>query len=276
MQERLIDRADTLRVRTRSTKKHEAGRRSSRWRRLVSICIFFLIWQGFAQYALPILKPDAATLLPPPSSVVFAFIPLFNNGIIQADIVASLTRILIGFAIATVVGVTLGALMGFWPLAGRLLDPLVQFLRPIPPMAWIPIALVWFGISDEQNIFIIFLGALYPIVVNTYAGVRDVDRNLIWAAETLGGKRWQILREIVVPGALPVILTGLRIGLGIGWMALVAAELVGASSGLAFLIEDARNLLFTERVMLGMALIGILGFGMDQIMRFAQRKLVHG
>jgi ABC-type nitrate/sulfonate/bicarbonate transport system permease component len=141
-------------------------------------------------------------------------------------------------------------------------------------MAWIPIGLLWFGIGDAQNIFIIFLGAFYPIVVNTYVGVRDVDRNLIWAAQTLGGSRTQILWEIVLPAAFPIVLTGLRIGLGIGWMALVAAELVGASSGLAYLIEDYRNLLFTERVLLGMALIGILGFVMDQLMRALQRKLI--
>lgn len=223
---------------------------------------------------MPAIRPDAATLLPPPSAVIAALGPLIQSGTIQADIAASLTRIVIGFAIATVVGVTLGSTMGFWPLVGRLLDPLVEFLRPIPPMAWIPLALLWFGISDTQNIFIIFMGAVYPIALNSYAGVRDVDRNLVWAAQTLGGNRAQILWEIVLPGALPVILTGLRIGLGVGWMGLVAAELVGASSGLAYLIEDARSLLFTERVMLGMALIGLLGFGMDQTMRLVQRKVV--
>ncbi len=224
---------------------------------------------------MPTIRPDAATLLPPPSAVIAALGPLVQSGTIQADIAASLMRIVIGFALATVVGVTLGSTMGFWPLVGCLLDPLVEFLRPIPPMAWIPLALLWFGISDAQNVFIIFMGAVYPIALNSYAGVRDVDRNLIWAAQTLGGNRAQNpFWEIVLPGALPVILTGLRIGLGVGWMGLVAAELVGASSGLAYLIEDARSLLFTERVLLGMALIGVLGFGMDQAMRLVQRKVV--
>lgn len=223
---------------------------------------------------MPALRPDAATLLPPPSAVVLAFVALVRSGVIQTDIAASLTRIVIGFAIASALGIALGAAMGISPLIARLLDPLVEFLRPIPPMAWIPLALLWLGIGDQENIFIIVLGAAYPIVLNTYMGVRDVDRNMIWAAQTLGGSYGQIVREIVLPGALPVILTGLRIGLGIGWMALVAAELTGANSGLAFLIEDSRNLLFTERVLLGMALIGILGFLMDQLMRLAQRKLV--
>jgi ABC-type nitrate/sulfonate/bicarbonate transport system permease component len=246
---------------------------SRRGRRVGAICGFLALWQIVAAYVLPQLRPQAATLLPPPSSVVKAFVDLLESGRIEADIAASLMRLVIGFAIAACVGVFAGAAMGWWPVVGRLLTPLVDFLRPIPPMAWIPIGLLWFGIGDEQNIFIIFLGALYPIVVNTYVGVRDVDRNLIWAAETLGGKRAQILWEIVLPASLPVILTGLRIGLGIGWMALVAAELTGASSGLAYLIEDSRNLLFTERVLLGMALIGLLGFIMDQLMRALQRKL---
>jgi ABC-type nitrate/sulfonate/bicarbonate transport system permease component len=243
-------------------------------RRLISLCIFFVIWQIVAAYVLPAWKPQAATLLPPPTSVVKAFVDLLANGVIVIDIVASLKRLVIGFGVAAVAGIFLGAVMGWFGVVGRLLNPLVDFLRPIPPMAWIPLGLLWFGIGDTQNIFIIFLGAVYPIIVNTYVGVRDADRNLIWSAQTLGGKRWQILWEIVLPGALPVILTGLRIGLGIGWMALVAAELVGASTGLAYLIEDSRNLLFTERVLLGMALIGLLGFGMDQLMRAAQRRLV--
>ncbi|MGH7683775.1 MAG: ABC transporter permease, partial [Vulcanimicrobiaceae bacterium] len=225
-------------------------------------------------YVLPATRPQAATLLPPPSSVLRAFVDLLENGRIEADIAASLMRLVIGFGIAAFVGVLVGAAMGWWQLLGRLFNPLIDFLRPIPPMAWIPIGLLWFGIGDAQNIFIIFLGAFYPIVVNTYVGVRDVDRNLTWAAQTLGGTRGQILWEIVLPSAFPTVLTGLRIGLGIGWMALVAAELVGASSGLAYLIEDSRNLLFTERVLLGMALIGVLGFIMDQLMRALQRKLI--
>ncbi|MDE2572660.1 MAG: ABC transporter permease [bacterium] len=245
-----------------------------RWRRLLSLLALLSIWQAVAGYVLPSRSPDAATLLPPPTAVVGAFIDLLKNGVILSDAAASLHRIVIGFALAAAAGILAGAVMGWWPAIGRLVDPLVEFLRPIPPMAWIPLGLLWFGIGDAQNIFIIFLGAVYPIVINTYTGVRGVERTLVWAAQTLGGRRWQILCEIVLPGAFPLILTGLRIGLGVGWMALVAAELVGASSGLGFLIEDSRNLLFTERVLLGMVVIGLLGFLMDQVMRVAQRRLV--
>jgi ABC-type nitrate/sulfonate/bicarbonate transport system permease component len=143
-------------------------------------------------------------------------------------------------------------------------------------MAWIPIAILWFGIGDTQNVFIIFLGAFFPIALNTVAGIRSVQRPLIWGALTLGGTQSQIARDIVLPGAMPMILTGLRIGLGTGWMALVAAELVAASSGLGYLIEDSRNLLFTERVLIGMILIGLLGYLMDRLMRALQAVLTEG
>lgn len=259
---------------TRSRAARVTSGRVRRLRRGFSLLMFLLVWEGVAAYVLPTLSPDAATLLPRPTAVVAAFIDLLKHGIVAVDVLASLKRIVIGFCLAGAAGVVIGAAMGYWRLIAELADPVVEFLRPIPPMAWIPLGLLWFGIGDVQNVFIIFLGVIYPVILNTYAGVRNVDRALVWGAQTLGAGRWQVLWEIVLPGALPPILTGLRIGLGVGWMALVAAELVGAPSGLGFLIEDSRNLLFTERVILGMVLIGMLGFLMDQLMRLAQRVLV--
>lgn len=230
-----------------------------------------LAWQGISGYVLPAVAPYMVTLLPAPTAVVVAGVDLLRSGEIVLHVLQSLKRVLAAFAVAAVVGVSLGVAMGWWRMVGQLVDPVLEFLRPIPPMAWIPLGILWFGIGDTQNIFIIFLGAVFPIVLNTIAGVRGVDRTLVWGALTLGGTRRQILWEIIIPGALPLILTGLRIGLGVGWMALVAAELVAASSGLGFLIEDSRSLLFTERVLLGMILIGLLGLLLDQVMRATQR-----
>lgn len=244
-----------------------------RLRRLLLMTVLFLAWQGISGYVLPAVAPYTVTLLPAPTAVVGAFADLVRSGEIVFHVLDSLKRVLGAFAIAALFGVSLGIAMGWWRLIGQLVDPVVEFLRPIPPMAWIPLGILWFGIGDTQNMFIIFLGAVFPIVLNTIAGVRGVDRTLVWGALTLGGTRRQILWEIIVPGALPVILTGLRIGLGVGWMALVAAELVAATSGLGFLIEDSRSLLFTERVLVGMVLIGLLGLLMDQVMRAAQRTL---
>lgn len=244
-----------------------------RLRRLWLVTVLLLVWQGTSGYLLPAVAPYAVTLLPAPTSVVVAFADLLRSGEIISHVLQSLKRVVSAFAVAALCGVSLGVAMGWWRAVGRLVDPVVEFLRPIPPMAWIPLGILWFGIGDTQNMFIIFLGAFFPIVLNTITGVREVDRTLVWAALTLGGTHRQILWEIVLPGALPHMLTGLRIGLGVGWMALVAAELVAANSGLGFLIEDSRNLLFTERVLLGMVLIGLLGLGMDQVMRGVQQVL---
>ena len=228
---------------------------------------FVLVWQLVGE-----LGPGLAQTLPPPSRVLAAGWRVLASGDLLAHIGASLVRVLGGFAMAALVAIPLGVGIALWEWVEDAADPVVEFLRPIPPIAWIPLGILWFGIGDAQNMFIIFLGAFFPIVLNTIAGVRSVDRTLVWGALTLGGTRRQILREIVLPGSLPFVLAGLRIGLGVGWMALVAAELVAASSGLGFLIEDSRNLLFTERVLLGMVLIGMLGSLMDRGMRVLQRK----
>lgn len=242
-------------------------------RRFAAVGAALLAWQVVSAVVLPHLAPSAATLMPPPLGVVVAFVDLMRSGDLIFHILASLKRVIGAFAVAAIAGVGLGVAIGWWRRFGDLVDPLVEFIRPIPPLAWIPLAIIWFGIGDTQNMFIIFLGAFFPVVVNAIEGVRSVDRPLIWGALTLGGTWSQILREIILPGALPLILTGLRIGLGVGWMALVAAELVAASSGLGFLIEDSRNLLFTERVILGMVLIGLLGFAMDRLMRLVERRM---
>lgn len=243
-------------------------------RRLAAAVALLLLWQGVSVAVLPRVAPYLVTLLPPPLGVLGAFVDLARSGDIVIHILASLKRVVGAFLAASAAGVILGVAIGWWRGFSDFVDPLIEFVRPIPPLAWIPLGILWFGIGDAQNMFIIFLGAVFPVVINTITAVRGVDRTLIWGALTLGGSRRQVLREIVLPGALPTILTGLRIGLGVGWMALVAAELVAASSGLGFLIEDSRNLLFTERVILGMVLIGLLGLVMDRGMRALQSRLV--
>ena len=220
------------------------------------------------------LAPGLRQLLPPPSVVLVDAWGLLLSGALLAHIGRSLLRVLGGFGAAALVGIPVGLGIGLWALFADAVDPVVEFLRPIPPPAWIPLGILWFGIGDAQNIFILFLGAFFPIVLTTIAGVRGVDRTLVWGALTLGGSHRQIVREIVIPGALPLILTGLRIGLGVGWMALVAAELMAARSGLGFLIQSARYAFVTERVLVGMVVIGLLGLAMDGGMRALQRRLL--
>ncbi len=241
----------------------------TRARALLLPFAFVLTWQVVSGG----LVPDLGQALPPPSRVLAAGWRVLASGDLFVHIGASLVRVLGGFAAAALVATPLGIGIGLWPWIEDIADPVVEFLRPIPPIAWIPLGILWFGIGDAQNMFIIFLGAFFPILLNTIAGVRRVDRTLVWGALTLGGRRPQIIREIVLPSALPLILAGLRIGLGVGWMALVAAELVAARSGLGFMIQSARYAFRTERVILGMAVIGILGLTMDRVMRDVEKRL---
>jgi ABC-type nitrate/sulfonate/bicarbonate transport system permease component len=164
--------------------------------------------------------------------------------------------------------------MGYWKVVDEQFDPLVEVLRPIPPLAWIPLSILWFGIGDIQNQFIIFLGMFFPILLNTIAGVKSVEPNLIRAARCLGASETRILRRIVLPAALPQIMTGIRVGMGFGWMALVAAELIGANSGLGFLINDARTVLRTDYVIVGMITIGLVGLSIDQFIRLLGRRVM--
>ncbi len=220
------------------------------------------------------LAPSLVQFLPPPSWIVLEGWRVLVSGDLFVHIGRSLGRVLGGYGVAALIGIPVGIGIALWALFEDAFDPVVELLRPIPPLAWIPLGILWFGIGDTQNMFIIFLGAFFPIVLNTIAGVQGVDRTLVWGALTLGGSRRQILREIILPGALPLILTGLRIGLGVGWMALVAAELVAARSGLGFMIQSARYAFVTERVILGMVVIGLLGLAMDRGMREIERRVL--
>jgi len=167
-----------------------------------------------------------------------------------------------------------GIAMGWWRLVYNQVNPIMEILRPIPPLAWIPLSILWFGIGDAQNQFIIFLGMFFPILINTIVGVKNVDPNLVRAARSLGAPEYKVLSRIVLKGSLPQIITGVRIGLGVGWMALVAAELVGANSGLGFLINDARSMLRTDTIVVGMLTIGLVGLLIDTAIRTLGRKFL--
>ena len=239
---------------------------------LILPLLFLAIWELVSGWS-PLAR-GLRQLLPPPSVVLLYAWGLLMTGEILNHIGRSVLRVLGGFGAAALVGIPIGLGIGLWALFEDTVGPVVEFLRPIPPPAWIPLGILWFGIGDAQNMFILFLGALFPIVLNTIAGVRGVDQTLVWGALTLGGTHRQVLREIIIPGAIPLIWTGLRIGLGVGWMALVAAELMAARSGLGFLIQSARYAFVTERVLAGMVVIGLLGLAMDSGMRALQRRLL--
>lgn len=248
-----------------------------RWRRALSrvahlwlLVLFLVVWELVSVYGGRI-NPDLEVMLPAPTTVVSAAAELLRRHVLLTHIFASLYRVLLAVGVATALGVPLGLAMGWSPRFRRAVDPLLEFVRPIPPLAWIPLSILWFGIGNAQIVYIIFLAAFFPVVLNSMAGARDVDAYLVRAGLSLGARGGELFRTVVLPAALPQIFTGIRVGLGIGWMALVAGELIAAPSGLGYMINNARTLFRSDYILLGMVLIGVLGLILDFLMRQAIR-----
>ena len=241
--------------------------------RLRSLYLLAAVIAGWYLVSTYVLDKTTRALLPPPQAVLKAAWELGQSGELWVHLRDSLKREFVAFLWATM-SIPLGIAMGWWKAVEEQVDPLVEVLRPVPPLAWIPLSILWFGVGDTQNQFIIFLGCFFPILLNTIAGVKGVEPNLVRAARCLGASEGRILWRVVLRAALPQIITGIRVGLGVGWMALVAAELVGANSGLGFLINDARTVLRTDYVIVGMAAIGVVGLVIDRAIRFAGARLL--
>ena len=232
-----------------------------------------MVWQTVSTLGAA-ADPQLAVMLPPPTAVFSAAQELMSRGQLVTHIMSSLRRVVIAVSTAAVIGIPLGLAMGWWTPLRQAVNPLLEFIRPIPPLAWIPLSILWFGIGDTQNQYIIFLAAFFPIVINTMAGARDVDTYMVRAGLSLGASQGDLFRTVVLPASLPNIFVGLRVGLGIGWMALVAGELVAAPSGLGFMINNARTVFRSDYILLGMVLIGILGLILDFLMRWAARLIM--
>jgi len=213
-------------------------------------------------------------LLPPPTRLAGAAYELITDGSLFRHLAASLERVLVGFLLAALVGIALGVLLGWSRLVSDFVRPLVECLRPIPPIAWTPIAILWFGVGNAPSYFLVFIGAIFPVFVNTFAAVRNIERTQINAALCLGARPGLLIRDILIPASLPIIFPGLRIALGIGWMCVVAAELIAAQSGLGYMIQQNRVLLQTQNVVVGMITIGVVGFAMSGAMSAIERRLV--
>ena len=242
------------------------------WRlvaRYLPLGLLFLAWELVSRSS-----PDMALMLPAPTAVLKGGVELVQRGTLQNDILASLQRVGVAVAFAALIGFPLGAALGGLRTFAWFAEPIVSFFRPIPPLAWIPLSILWFGITDAQNEFIIFLGAFFPVVLSTMEGVRDVDPQLVRAARTLGAKRSAIVFTVILPGALSSMFVGLRVGIGIAWMALVAGELVAATSGLGFLISQGRLLYRSDHIVVGMVMIGLIGLLLDALVRLIQHLLM--
>jgi ABC-type nitrate/sulfonate/bicarbonate transport system permease component len=185
----------------------------------------------------------------------------------------STTRLVIALIVATLVAVPLGFFMGVYREADRFIDPVVELLRPISGIAWIPLALFIFGVGDVLPVFIMVYVAFFPLLLNTISGVRNVDQRLVNAARTMGVHGWPLMRQVIVPGALPTIMVGFRLAFAGAWAAVIAAELIGAPSGLGFAIEWYRQLLMSPKVFAFIAIIGVVGYLCDLALRALQRRL---
>ena len=212
-------------------------------------------------------------LLPSPRDVVAALQSSIGDGSLLKNVIASLRRVLEGFAVAFVVAVPLGIAMGVSRIVYGLADPLLELLRPIPPIAVIPLAILWFGIDELSKVFIIAYGAFFPILVNTLAGFREVDRVQVRAAQALGANRMHVFRDVVLRSAFPFMIVGARLGMSMAFIVLVAAELIASSAGLGFMISDARYNFRTDQIFLGMACIGALGFALNALLLRVERSL---
>jgi NitT/TauT family transport system permease protein len=215
-------------------------------------------------------RPDQ---LPSPLDVLNALRELASSGALVEHISVSLGRLVLAYGLAVLVGIPAGLLLGWYALLLRAIGPLLQVLRPISPIAWFPLAVLWFGIGNAPAVFIIFLAALFPILLTTIQAVHGVPPGYLRLADNFGLPRWMVFSHIIVPASFPVIAIGLRIAVGTAWIHLIAGEMLGAQSGLGFLINDARNFLRTDQVLAGMVVIGLLGLGMDRLMSVGERAM---
>ena len=212
-----------------------------------------------------------SVIFPTPLQVVTATLDLVQQGTLWDHIGASLFRVGTGFLLAVLVGVPLGLWMGWVKGAFMTLNPLVQILRPISPIAWIPLAILWFGVGDLSPIFLIFLSSVFPTIVQTADGVHTIDRKYIWAAENFGVSRAKLFLQVVIPAVLPQIIVGMRVSLGVAWLVVVAAEMIALRSGLGYLIIDSRNAGNRyDLVISGMIMIGLIGMSLDATMRLLE------
>jgi ABC-type nitrate/sulfonate/bicarbonate transport system permease component len=234
---------------------------------LRTMAVFLLVWHAAALW---IGNP---ILLPTPIDVAQSFVELAGTGEMVTNIVVSVTRLVMSFLLAAVVAVPLGFAMGLNRTVFEMVDPTVELLRPISGLAWIPLGLFILGIGDALPTAIMFYGAFFPLLINTITAVRSVDRTYLNAARTLGVGRATVLTQVVIPAALPGILVGARLAAGAGWMSMVAAELIGAPSGLGFAVEWYRELLMTSKVLVFVVLIGLMGYLFDRALRYLQRSM---
>jgi len=240
---------------------------------VVTVVALLALWWLVTSFGY--IKP---LFLPAPAAVVAQFVDVATDGFGGSTLLEhalwSLYRVFAAFLLACVTAVPIGIAMGVNRVFRGIFDPPIEFYRPIPPLAYLPLIIIWFGIGDLGKVVLIYLAVFAPLALNARAGVRSVSLEQIHAAYSLGASRLQVIRHVILPAALPEILTGMRIGIGFGWTTLVAAEMVAATAGLGFMVLNAAEFLRSDVVIMGIVVIGALAYLFDLLMRKVERKLV--
>ncbi|MEW6081700.1 MAG: ABC transporter permease [Bacillota bacterium] len=236
-----------------------------------SLTIFLpllILWE-----VLPRLNVVPAALLPPPSVVAMAFGDLAANHDLGAHVAASMLRFGLGFALAVVIAVPIGTLMGWNQFLRRHTLPLLQILAPIPPPAWVPITIILLGIGLPMQVFLVFLGAFYPVLFNTYQGVKDTDPRYVASARAFGASELTLITRVYLPHALGFVVMGIKLGIALGLVMLVISEMVGAHSGLGWLLVESKDFFRIDRMMVAMLVLGFTGWFLIEIMKYIEAKV---
>ena len=242
------------------------GQGDTMWLSIATILILVAVWWLFTSMGW--VKP---LFVPSPFAVIQKFIDIWNNGFtgtpLWEHIAISTARVFGAFLLACVIGIPLGLAMGMSPLMRGIFDPPIEFYRPIPPLAYLPLMIIWFGIGETSKVLLIFLSVFAPVALGARSGVKSAAIEQIHAAYSFGASRWKVMRHVILPSAMPEILTAMRIGIGFGWTTLVAAEMVAATKGIGYMVLSASQFLQTSVVIMGIIVIAAIAYAFDMLMR---------
>ncbi len=234
---------------------------------LIVIVILCVAW-FFAAHAI-----NQETILPYFENTMKEFLKAWTNTRTVNNLALTMWRVFLGVAYGVILGTILGLIMGYSDKILQMLSPLVNSIRQVPIMAWVPVSIIWFGLGDGPTVFLIFMSAVFPLIINVIAGVSDIDRNYFNAARSMGASTVTIFKDIVIPGAMPSFLTGVRLAFGAGWMSVICAEFIATSSGFGYLMIEAQERIQTPKLYALMIMSAIVGFAIDQIIRLIERKV---
>ena len=264
-------------ARARPTKAGETyvvpGQGDTLWLSISTIVLLLGLW--WLMTAIGVVEP---LFVPAPQTIVLKFIEVVEIGFTGTPLIEhvgiSTARVFSAFLLACAIGIPLGLAMGMNSVASGIFDPPIKFYRPIPPLAYLPLMIIWFGIGETSKVLLIFLSVFAPVALGARAGVRSATIEQIHAAYSFGASRWQVLSQIIFPAAMPEILTAMRIGIGFGWTTLVAAEMVAATNGLGYMVLSASQFLQTPTVIMGIIIIAAIAYAFDMLMRYVEYRLV--